>query len=331
MSKNPPAVLQQIKVDKIDRNPDNPRLIFRSGELDELLESIRRYGVQVPIAVYRENNRFVLLDGERRWRCALKLNQETIPALVREKPAPLENLLLMFNIHALREQWDLLTIALKLPRIVDLLTRENGRKPTEIELRDQTGLNRAVIRRCKLLMALPDRYKDQILDELKKPKSQQKLTEDLFIEMERALTTVERALPEVIPDRDAARRVLIKKYRSGIINNRVLFRDVARIARAEKVGIDLAVAERELRKLFQDNNYKSKLPIVIRLERHTLSEISESVSKHCSVYWMRSIRTSWKVKSRKNCMSSLLAFRVYCETSDDLLFPQPHAYAPSYS
>ena len=48
------ATLLQVKVDRIDRNPDNPRLVFRPGELEELLESIRRYGVQVPISVYRE-------------------------------------------------------------------------------------------------------------------------------------------------------------------------------------------------------------------------------------------------------------------------------------
>src|SRR5579872_6453248 len=108
------AKLQQIPVDRIDRNPDNPRIVFRPGELEDLLESIRIYGVQVPISVYRDHGRYVLIDGERRWRCALKLNKGTIPALVQKRPKPLENLLLMFNIHALREQWDLLTIALKL-------------------------------------------------------------------------------------------------------------------------------------------------------------------------------------------------------------------------
>src|SRR5438105_3231311 len=111
------AKLRQIPVDLIDRNPDNPRIVFRSSDLDELQESIRTLGIQVPISVYREAGRYVLIDGERRWRCALKLNLEEIPALVQSKPAPLENLLLMFNIHALREQWDLLTIALKLPKI----------------------------------------------------------------------------------------------------------------------------------------------------------------------------------------------------------------------
>ena len=247
--------LQQIPIDKIDRNPDNPRIVFRPGELEELQESIRLYGVQVPISVYREHGRYVLIDGERRWRCASKLNSDNIPALVQKKPLPLQNLLLMFNIHALREQWDLLTVALKLPKIIDLLTNETGKAPTEREISEKTGLNRAVIRRCKLLMGLPQQYKDQILAELEKPKAQQKFTEDLFIELERSLTTVTRAMPEVIPDREAVRKILLKKFKAGIINNRVLFRDIGKIARAKKVGGNIDSAADALKKLFEDNNY----------------------------------------------------------------------------
>jgi ParB family transcriptional regulator, chromosome partitioning protein len=249
------AELKQVPVDSIDRNPDNPRIVFRPRELEDLLESIRRHGIQVPISVYRENRRFVLIDGERRWRCALKLNLKTIPALVQSKPGHLENLLLMFNIHALREQWDLLTVSMKLPRIIDLIEKRQGRAPTEIQLANETGLNRSLIRRCKLLMALPQRYKDEILEELNKPKAQQKTTEDLFIEMERALTTVERAMPETIPDREKVRKVLLSKYKDGVINNRVHFRNIAKIARAENVGFDQKKAAKELDKLFQSNGY----------------------------------------------------------------------------
>lgn len=252
------AQLIQIPVDKIDRNPDNPRMVFRPGELDELLESIRTYGIQVPISVYKEAGRYVLIDGERRWRCATKLNNERIPALVQAKPKPLENLLLMFNIHALREQWDLLTIALKLPKIIQLLEKELKRTPTEKELSEKTGLKRALIRRCKLLIALPKQYTDQILDELKKPKAKQKITEDLFIEMERSLTTVSRAIPSVIPDRDKARRALLKKFEDNVITNRVEFRSVAKIARAKNVGVETSKAAKELNRLFADHNYTIK-------------------------------------------------------------------------
>lgn len=247
--------LRQIPLNLIDRNPENPRLLFRAGEMEQLLESIRAYGVQVPISVYKEGGRYVLIDGERRWRCSLKLNKKEIPALIQEKPKPLTNLLLMFNIHALREQWDLLTIALKLPRVIALLGKELGAAPNERQIAAQTGLGLAVIRRCKLLIDLPDRYKDQILDELQKPKPRQRLTEDFFIEMERALKTVERTMPEVVREKDRVRETLIAKYQNGTIPNIVQFRKVAKVARAEKVAVDKPRARKVLEKLFQSNRY----------------------------------------------------------------------------
>jgi ParB family transcriptional regulator, chromosome partitioning protein len=118
--------------------------------MNTLTASIRRYGIQVPIIVYAEGSHFVLIDGERRWRCARKLNLPRIPALVKEKPSRLNNLLLMFNIHALREQWDYLTIARKLSDVISLFKKENkDRDPTEIELSELTGLTRGQIRRCR--------------------------------------------------------------------------------------------------------------------------------------------------------------------------------------
>jgi ParB family chromosome partitioning protein len=255
MQNNPlGSELREIRVDQIDRNPENPRLVFRPGELETLMESIRRYGVQVPISVFKEGHRYVLVDGGRRWRCSVKLNKRLIPALVQDKPSPLTNLLLMFNIHALREQWDLLTIALKLPRVIELLTKA-GKHPTERELSAETGLKRGLLRRCRLLMELPAKYRDELLDELNKPKSQQKLTEDFFIEMERALTTVGRALPQVIEDKNRVRDVLIYKYKKEIIKNITDFRSLAKIARAEKVSADAETASAVIRLVFQKNDY----------------------------------------------------------------------------
>lgn len=250
--------LADIPVDKIVPNKDNPRIAFRAGELETLQESIRQYGVQVPIAVYKEGNTFVLIDGERRWRCACKLTLKTIPALIQEKPSRLENLLLMFNIHALREQWDLLTIALKLDDIIKMLTRELKKLPNEAELASRTGLTRGIIRRCRLLMELPQEYQDMLLDELKKPKSKQQLSEDFFIEMEKALKTISRAMPESLPDKEKARRVLLRKYKDGVIDNIVDFRKVGKIARAKVVHADPVQAEDAIRRLLTDPGYSIK-------------------------------------------------------------------------
>ena len=128
--KQPYGYLRDLSPDRIERNPENPRLFFRPEEMDTLMASIRRYGIQVPITVYEDGGKFILIDGERRWRSARKLNLKKIPALVQPKPTRLNNLLLMFNIHALREQWDYLTIANKLPDVIELFSSENeGREP----------------------------------------------------------------------------------------------------------------------------------------------------------------------------------------------------------
>lgn len=211
--------------------------------------------MQVPITVYREGKDFVLIDGERRWRCSSKLNKKTIPALIQPKPDPLQNLLLMFNIHSLREQWDLVTIALKLPMVIGLLRQSLGKEPKEAELSNETGLSRSVIRRCRILMELPQKYKDMLLAEVKKPKNRQVLSEDFFIEMEKALRTIERAMPDVFKEKDDARDALIRKYKDKKIANITDLRMLPKIARAGKVGADIVQAREALTRVFTDRDY----------------------------------------------------------------------------
>lgn len=218
--------------------------------MDTLLASIRRYNIQVPITVYQEGNDFVLIDGERRWRCARKLNLQRIPALVQPKPSRLNNLLLMFNIHALREQWDYLTIAAKLPDVMALFKEENGTEPGEQDLSDITGLTRGQIRRCKFLLDLPSDYRRQLESELELPKHRQKLSEDFFIEMERALKTVQKRIPAAVPDLNAARDALIAKFRSDVIGNVTDFRMLSKIATSiNNVGVQETQARRALREI----------------------------------------------------------------------------------
>ena len=66
--------------------------------------------------------------------------------------------------------------------------------------------------------------------------------------MERSLKTVERNMPQVVAElgKEKIRERLIAKYRSGTITNRVDFRQVAKIARADKVSADSEKAETSL-------------------------------------------------------------------------------------
>jgi len=250
-----PSQLKEIPTEKISRNPDNPRLFFRSDELGSLMASIRRYGIQVPITVFEDDDHFTLIDGERRWRCADKLNIKKMPALILPRPSPLDNLLIMFNIHALREQWDYLTIANKLPDVIDLFKKERGYEPNEPELSEATGLTRGQIRRCRFLLDLPSKYKAQLLSELALPKHKQQLSEDFFIEMERSLKTVQNRVPSAIKDINQVRDALIKKFRKGVIDNVTDFRKLSKIATSiSNLGIREAKASSAIREIFDAKN-----------------------------------------------------------------------------
>jgi hypothetical protein len=157
----------------------------------------------------------------------------------------------MYNIHALREQWDYFTIAASLKRIIDLFEEDNGYAPNERELSDLTGLTVGAIRRCRLIIDLPERFKEALLVELDKPKSQQKLSEDFFIEMERALKTVTRRLPEYESVQDQIRDVLIQKFQQGTINAVTDFRQLSKIATAiQGLGLAHRTAKRALDRVF---------------------------------------------------------------------------------
>jgi ParB family chromosome partitioning protein len=286
---------KEIAPDRIRRNPDNPRLFFRSEEMDTLTSSIRRFGVLVPLVVYEESGHYVLIDGERRWKCALKLNLPRVPVVVQEKPNALDNLLLMFNIHALREQWDYLTIARKIPDINEMFAKKNrGRKPTEIELSELTGLTRGQIRRCNYLVDLPRKYRELLEEELALPKNLQKLSEDFFIEMERALKAVYNRIPSAIDDMDDARDALITKFRRKIIKNITDFRKVSKIATSiGNLGIKEVKARAALRMIF-DIRSKKVLP------RFTQSNLKcgTTSGKFCSasIQFMSTWRTPLKLE-----------------------------------
>jgi ParB-like chromosome segregation protein Spo0J len=49
--------LTEIDPDLVDKNPVNPRLIFREAEMNQLLDSIREVGIQVPLSVFSSPDR----------------------------------------------------------------------------------------------------------------------------------------------------------------------------------------------------------------------------------------------------------------------------------
>jgi ParB family chromosome partitioning protein len=80
---------KQIRRDRIVPDPNQPRKDFPQEGLEELAESLRKSGMLQPIAVWYDDahDRYVIIYGERRWRASALAGMETLPAIVREKPA----------------------------------------------------------------------------------------------------------------------------------------------------------------------------------------------------------------------------------------------------
>jgi len=161
---------------KLRPNPHNPRMLFDRDDLKVLRESIERVGILVPLTVYQEKSsgNYVILDGQRRWICAQQVGLREIPANQVAEPTLVQNIVTMFQIHKLREDWELMPTALKL----ELLMRELEEKKDK-RLAELTGLDEAVVIRCKKLLSYPKRFQDMMLDA--DPDKREKA--DFFIEL----------------------------------------------------------------------------------------------------------------------------------------------------
>ena len=74
-----------IAIDRIEANPEQPRLAFDASSLNELAASIREHGVLQPILVRPlDALRYQLIAGERRWRASTLAGLKTIPALIED-------------------------------------------------------------------------------------------------------------------------------------------------------------------------------------------------------------------------------------------------------
>jgi ParB family transcriptional regulator, chromosome partitioning protein len=254
-----PDPLQQISPDDIRKNPDNPRLIFHEEEMTRLMQSIQEVGIKVPLSVYSDGNKYTLLDGERRWRCAKRLNLESVPAHIQPKPTPLGNLLMMFNIHNVRVDWDIMPMALKMADVQHMLEKE-GKPNSAKDLAAITGVRLTTVRRALELLDLPKHYQKMLLKEAEKPREQQRITADLFIEIFKSFNVVERYTPEALNEftKSEYTDALIKKYQSNVIDSVVAFRDISKIARAELAGVSNNEATPTIVKLVKQKGYGIK-------------------------------------------------------------------------
>lgn len=226
------AKVTNIPTRRIKPNPHNPRRLFDEEPMSILLESIKKLGILVPLDVYAEKeghddpdkDTFILLDGERRWRCAKELRLSSVPCIIVDTPSPETNILTMFHIHNVREGWQLMPTALKLQDLMEMLGTTNER-----ELAELTKLTLSQVRRCKILLTYPERFQQMMLA----PPSE-RFKADFFIDLHRIRgPALEKQFPPWVTRGDEKSiDIMIEKYDEGIIKAVTEFRKLVSIYRA---------------------------------------------------------------------------------------------------
>lgn len=74
----------EIPIDRIERNPYQPRSVFELDQLDQLRASIAAHGILQPVLVTETLEGYQLIAGERRVRAAQLAGLTRIPAIVRQ-------------------------------------------------------------------------------------------------------------------------------------------------------------------------------------------------------------------------------------------------------
>ena len=143
------STINEIGIDLIEPNPNQPRRDFDEQALQELAASIRELGIIQPITLRQvEDNRFQIIAGERRWRASQLAGLKSIPAYIRTiKDETVMELALVENIQ--REDLNDIEVALAYQHLLDT----DGM--TQERVAERVGKSRTSIANQLRLLRLP--------------------------------------------------------------------------------------------------------------------------------------------------------------------------------
>ncbi len=141
--------INEVPIEKIKANPNQPRREFDQTALDELAESIRQIGIIQPITLRQmEDGSYQIIAGERRWRASQIAGLTAIPAYVRTADdEKMMQMALVENIQ--REDLNAIEIALAYQHLIEQYDL------TQDKLSEKVGKNRATIANYLRLLKLP--------------------------------------------------------------------------------------------------------------------------------------------------------------------------------
>ncbi len=156
------SAINEIAIDAIAPNPDQPRRSFDEEALNELAASIRELGIIQPLSLRKTGpDSYQIIAGERRYRAARLAGLTSVPAYIRTaSDTELTEMALIENIQ--REDLNAIEIALTFKKLID------NYNLTQERLSERIGKKRATIANFLRLLRLPAEVqlglRDHLLD-----------------------------------------------------------------------------------------------------------------------------------------------------------------------
>ena len=185
--------LKKLKLSDIIPDDEQPRREFDEEALNALATSIKEHGVLQPIVVTREDGKYKIVAGERRWRASKIAGLDKIPAIVRSLDSQ-NRLELSIIENAQREDLNAIELATAYAKLKTQFNMTNENIAAKV------GKSEASIIGTLRLLNLPD--------EAKKIMVKEKLTEGVM----RPLVSqdeeiINKVLPKIVEEGWTARRV----------------------------------------------------------------------------------------------------------------------------
>jgi len=208
-------IFDMIDISKIIINPYQPRKEFDQQSLEELSDSIRKYGLIQPITCRKVNGNFELISGERRFRASKLAGLKKIPAYIIKVDEDVKMLELALIENIQRVDLNPIETASGYQRLIE----ECGY--TQEQVAERIGKDRSTITNFIRLLKLPDKIQDDLRDGLISVGHARTL---LGLNDRNAILVVEK---EIIKNNLNVRQVekIVKDYQQGkiaIIDNNIV-------------------------------------------------------------------------------------------------------------
>ncbi len=185
--------LKKLKLTEIIPDDEQPRHEFNKEAIEALAASIKEHGVLQPIVVTKEDGKYKIVAGERRWRASKIAGLEEIPAIVRTLDSQ-NRLELSIIENAQREDLNAIELATAYAKL------KNQFNLSAEDIAARVGKSEASITNTLRLLNLPE--------DVKKVMVKEHLTEGVMRPLVSAdEKTIKKVLPKIISEGWTSRKV----------------------------------------------------------------------------------------------------------------------------